>query len=89
MLRAHPTERSGDVTGGLLAECWERRPHGENVCDLFGRKVSTVINDFLTHEHADIFNHSHTRSEMHMHTCFEEATYRHVVYKVHLIIKAA
>lgn len=40
----------------------------ENVCDLFGRKVSTVINDFLTHRNADILHCSHTQSEMHMHT---------------------
>ena len=41
--------------------------------DLFGRKVSTVIDDFLTHRHADIANAEWV---------FEAAAYRRVVYNV-------
>lgn len=54
----------------------KKRALREIVCDLFGRKVSTVIDDFLTHRHADI-----TSAERDL----EAATYRHVVYNVQLL----
>lgn len=54
----------------------KKRALREIVCDLFGRKVSTVIDDFLTHRHADI-----TSAEWDL----EAATYRHVVYNVQLL----